>query len=70
MLMDKKIYIAGRTGMVGSAILRKYRSEGFANIITADYPGLDLTRRNEVEAFFEKINLNWELKQLLKLVVF
>jgi len=40
--------------MVGSAIMRKYKSEGFTNIITADYPGLNLTRQSEVEAFFEK----------------
>ncbi len=49
-----KIYIAGHTGMVGSAILRKYQSEGYTNILTADYPGLDLTRQNEVEEFFQK----------------
>lgn len=54
MTTNKKIYIAGHTGMVGSAILRKYQSEGYTNIITADYPGLDLKRQSEVEAFFEK----------------
>lgn len=39
---------------VGSAINRKFLSEGYSNIITADYPGLDLTRQTEVEKFFEK----------------
>lgn len=40
--------------MVGSAILRRYQAEGYENIITADYPGLDLTRQEQVEEFFEK----------------
>jgi GDP-L-fucose synthase len=55
-MLDKntKIYIAGHTGMVGSAIMRKYHAEGYENIITADYPGLDLTRQEQVEEFFEK----------------
>lgn len=51
---NKRVYIAGHTGMVGSAITRKFTSESFTNIITADYPGLDLKRQTEVEAFFEK----------------
>jgi GDP-L-fucose synthase len=51
---NKKLYIAGHTGMVGSAIMRKYQAEGFENIITADYPGLDLTRQEQVESFFEQ----------------
>jgi GDP-L-fucose synthase len=53
-MKKKKIYIAGHKGMVGSAITRKFASEGFNNIILADYPGLDLKRQSEVEAFFEK----------------
>lgn len=53
-MKNTKIYTAGHNGMVGSAIHRKFKSEGYTNIITADYPGLNLTRQSEVEAFFEK----------------
>lgn len=49
-----KIYVAGHTGLVGSAIVRCLRENGYENILTADYPGLDLTRQNEVEAFYER----------------
>ncbi|MBU2505381.1 MAG: GDP-L-fucose synthase [Bacteroidetes bacterium] len=49
----KKLYIAGHTGMVGSAITRKYHAEGYANIVTRDFPGFDLTNQKEVDDFFE-----------------
>jgi GDP-L-fucose synthase len=48
-----KIYIAGHGGMVGSAIMRKYKAEGYENIVTRRRSELDLTRQNETEAFFE-----------------
>jgi len=50
---NSKIYIAGHTGMVGSAITRKYKAEGYTNIITRDYPGFDLTNQKEVDDFFK-----------------
>lgn len=50
---NKKIYIAGHKGMVGSAILRKYESEGYENIVTRDFNKLDLTKQADVETFFE-----------------
>ena len=54
--MDKnaKIYIAGHTGLVGSAILRVLQTKGYTNIITRSHRELDLTRQADVEAFFEK----------------
>ena len=30
---DSKIYIVGHTGLVGSSLVRKYKKEGFTNII-------------------------------------
>lgn len=51
-MTDKKIYIAGHNGMVGSAIYRKFASEGCANIITRDIGELDLIRQSDVEKFF------------------
>ncbi len=49
---DKTIYIAGHTGMVGSAIKRKLESEGYTNLIYRKLSELNLVRQTEVEAFF------------------
>ena len=48
-----KIYIAGHTGMVGSAIWRRLEADGFTNLIGRSMTELDLTRQADVEAFFE-----------------
>ncbi len=48
---DLKIYVAGHKGMVGSAILRKLKKEGFENIVTRNSNDLDLRIQSEVEAF-------------------
>lgn len=48
-----KIYVAGHRGMVGSAIVRQLKKEGYNNIITKTHSELDLTRQVDVEAFFE-----------------
>jgi len=53
-MKSKKIYIAGHKGMVGSAISRKYVSEGFSNIVTRESGELNLIRQDKVEEFFEK----------------
>lgn len=47
-----KIYIAGHTGMVGSAIWRRLEADGFTNLIGRSMAELDLTRQADVEAFF------------------
>lgn len=51
---EAKIYIAGHRGMVGSAIMRKLKAEGFENIITRVSTELDLRNQAEVDAFFEQ----------------
>ena len=53
--MDKneKIYIAGHNGMVGSAIERKLRKEGFVNFALRSSKELDLRRQDDVAAFFD-----------------
>mgnify|MGYP002627569969 CR=1 FL=1 len=53
-MMDKngKIYVAGHRGMVGSAIYRELKKQGYDNIITRTHKELDLQRQNQVEAFF------------------
>ncbi len=50
--LKKKIFIAGHSGMVGSAIKRNLEQNGYENIITRNFPGLDLISQNEVEKFF------------------
>ncbi|MBR5736497.1 MAG: GDP-L-fucose synthase [Bacteroidales bacterium] len=47
-----KIYVAGHRGMVGSAIVRELQRQGYSNIVTRTHSELDLTRQNDVEAFF------------------
>ncbi|MFQ7293034.1 MAG: GDP-L-fucose synthase family protein [Monoglobales bacterium] len=49
---DAKIYVAGHKGMVGSAIVRSLRAQGYENTITRSHSELDLIRQNEVEDFF------------------
>ncbi len=49
-----KIYIAGHTGMVGSAILRKLQSAGFQNFALRRSRELDLRNQAEVDAFFHR----------------
>jgi GDP-L-fucose synthase len=50
---SSKIYIAGHRGMVGSAIERKLRSEGYQNIIARTSSELDLRNQQAVNAFFD-----------------
>ena len=50
---DSKIYIAGHRGMVGSAVVRKLRAEGFENLVARTSGELDLTRQDAVETFFQ-----------------
>lgn len=52
-LKNKKIYIAGHSGMVGSAITNKLKENGYKNLLLKNYPDLDLVRQNQVEEFFK-----------------
>ena len=53
-MMEKgaKIYVAGHRGMVGSAIVRELRRQGYTDIVTRTHSELDLTRQDAVEKFF------------------
>ncbi len=53
MSQDVKIYVAGHSGMVGSAIIRELRKRNNVKIITRARAELDLTNQQEVNAFFE-----------------
>lgn len=52
MKLDSKIYVAGHRGMVGSAIVRELKRQGYTNIVTRTHDELDLTRQEAVERFF------------------
>lgn len=49
-----KIYVAGHTGMIGSAIVNSLKKSGAQNIITKTSKELDLTNQKAVEDFFAK----------------
>ncbi len=51
-LKEKKIYIAGHAGMVGSAIKRKLETEGYQNLLYKNLSELDLIRQEQVEKYF------------------
>lgn len=55
---NAKIYVAGHRGMVGSAIVRELKRQGYENIITRTHKELDLTRQDAVERFFAEKNRN------------
>ena len=54
MKKNSKIYVAGHRGMVGSAILRGLRRDGFDNIIFRKSAELDLRDQAAVNEFFRK----------------
>lgn len=49
---NAKIYVAGHNGMVGSAIVRVLRRQGYSNLLLRSHSELDLTRQIDVEEFF------------------
>src|SRR5260221_13242526 len=49
---ESRIYVAGHNGMVGSAILRKLKSEAYRNLILRNSSELDLRNQSDVEGFF------------------
>ncbi|RLG14986.1 MAG: GDP-L-fucose synthase [Candidatus Nanohalarchaeota archaeon] len=50
---NAKIYVAGHRGLVGSAIVRRLKSEGYNNLLLKTHDEVDLIRQEEVEKFFE-----------------
>ncbi len=54
-LSNKRIYLAGHKGMVGSAIFRELTSKGYKNIITKELTELDLRNQASVNKFFEEV---------------
>ena len=55
-MMDKnaKIYVAGHTGLVGSAFVRELKKQGYHNLVLVAHQELDLLDQKAVENFFVK----------------
>ena len=51
---ESKIYIAGHTGMVGSAIVRRLKTKGYKNLVFTPFPEYDLTNQQVVFDYFKK----------------
>ncbi len=51
---NSKIYVAGNTGLVGSAIVRKLLSKGYKNLVFSPHSEYDLRNQQQVKEFFEK----------------
>ena len=49
---NDRIYVAGHTGLVGSAIMRRLQAEGHTALITKTHSELDLSSQRDVDAFF------------------
>lgn len=49
---ESKIFVAGHRGMVGSAIVRELKQQGYTNLVLRTHAELDLTRQTDVEQFF------------------
>jgi GDP-L-fucose synthase len=48
------IFVAGHKGLIGSAVLRRLRQDGFSNILVRDRRQLDLAREEQVWEFFSR----------------
>jgi GDP-L-fucose synthase len=51
---DSIIYVAGHRGLVGSAICRKLKQQGYGRLLVRSHAELDLTDSVAVRAFFER----------------
>ena len=49
---NSKIYVAGNTGLVGSAIIRMLKKKGFDNILSTPSSNWDLRNQDDVRRFF------------------
>jgi GDP-L-fucose synthase len=56
MEINSKIYVAGDSGLIGSAMVRLLEEKNFQNVVVRSHSALDLTREEQVEHFFESEN--------------
>ena len=57
--INSSIYIAGHTGLLGSAILKYLKNHNYNNIITKTHQELELTDKKAVENFFNENNIDF-----------
>jgi len=50
---DARIFVAGSKGLVGSALVRQLRSQGYTNLLLPEKSTLDLTNQRAVADFFQ-----------------
>ena len=50
---NSKVYVAGNTGLVGSAIVRMLHRKGYTNILSTPSSHFDLRRQDDVGRFFQ-----------------
>jgi GDP-L-fucose synthase len=51
---QERVFVAGHTGLVGSAVVRRLHSLGYDNVVGRDISQLDLTDSGATTAFFEE----------------
>jgi len=56
---NSKIYVAGHTGLLGSAILKLLQKDGYSNIIIKTHKELELTDKLAVENFFKENKIDF-----------
>ena len=59
MQKDDTIFVAGHKGLVGSAIVRRLKKDGYTRIITKDRSECDLTKSDDVRKLFEENRINF-----------
>jgi GDP-L-fucose synthase len=53
------IYVAGHSGLIGSAIVRQLKKNGYKNILTATHKELDLINVQKTQVFFKKNKIEY-----------
>lgn len=56
--LNKRIYVAGHSGLVGSAIVRGLKKRGYTNIVTRTHAELELTDQEQVQEFFSSEDID------------
>ena len=56
--LSQRIFVAGHSGLVGSAIVRALRRQGYLNLLTCPHEQLDLTDQAQVRALFKRESID------------